>query len=222
MNIGFSVINGNKTEDKISVDKNAKQELYKNAFVNVMIKETETLLQERDRLKQIVYYGVKYINCIDTHRTVIMREQVQNEFTLIGIIKEIMKLLTLDELINVFPIPKEFDGEKYCTKDYFYAVEEFKQYNYNDPLCDNLENILWDCMNYDLRNFQLCLFNVMDGIRRFNGEPGVMEEFLTDQGVEMYKINESNGKKYIQSSITGKTVPLKETKKKTRYLKVIS
>ena len=210
---------GKKDNKQIAVN---KEELYKNAFTNELHKEVTTIQEIRDNLKQIVYYSVKYINQKDRRDLQFTWEQAELEFSLICQIKDTMKKLTLDEFINIFPIPKEYDGEKYGVKDYYYAIKTFGEYNYDEPIGENLEEILWDTMNLDIFTFNAYLFSVMSALRRFQGEKGLMEEFLDEQGIETFTMNESAGKKYLQSNKTGKTVPVKAVKKrKPVYLKVV-
>lgn len=215
----FKVVIGKKDNKQIAVN---KEELYKKAFTNELHKEVTTIQEIRDNLKQIVYYSVKYINQKDRRDLQFTWEQAELEFSLICQIKDTMKKLTLDEFINIFPIPKEYDGEKYGVKDYYYAIKTFGEYNYDEPIGENLEEILWDTMNLDIFTFNAYLLSVMSVLRRFQGKRGLMEEFLDEQGVETYTLNESSGKKYLQSNRTGKTVPVKVAKKRVpRYLKVV-
>lgn len=222
MNSNFDVLTGGKIQEEFNRTLNKKRELYKSAFVRAITKPIESEFLHKDNLKQIVYYGVKYVNSINQDKKIIVREQVENEFALIDTIKNFMRCLTLDELINIFPITKEYDGEKYYCKDYLYAVNEFKKYDYNEQIGNNLEEILWDCMNRDLFEFQANLFSTMSNIKKMNGEPSIMEEFMEKEGVETFTMNEANGISYLQSSKTGKTFPLKEKpKRKPKYLRVI-
>jgi hypothetical protein len=215
----LTLIKGNKKD--FEATKFKLQELYKNAFVNAMIKAQDTLIEDRESLKKVVYYGVKYIDQKERRDISFTREQAEAEFSLLCLIKDIMKLLTLGEFINIFPIPKEYDGEKWLTKDYFYAIREFGKYDINNPISTNLEDILWDTMNNDIFAFNAYLFSVMSCLRRLQGEKGIMEEFFEDQGVEMLHMHESNDVKYLQSSKTGKSFPIKTVKKKPKYLKVV-
>lgn len=215
----FKVVIGKKDKKQVAVN---KEELYKKAFTNELHKEVTTIQEIRDNLKQIVYYSVKFINQRDRRDLQFTWEQAELEFNLICQIKDTMKKLTLDEFINIFPIPKEYDGEKYGVKDYYYAIETFREYKYDEPIGENLEEILWDTMNYDIFSFNAYLFSVMSALRRFQGQKGIFEEFMDEQGIETFTMNESVGKKYLQSNKTGKTVPVKTVKKrKPVYLKVV-
>lgn len=220
----LKVLNGGKSDSSVITPKVDKVELYKNAFVNAMLKSTETTIKEdRDRLKQIAYYAVKHVAEKERKAIDLTWEQAQAEFSFICVTKDILQMLTLQECINAFPIPKEYDGEKYQCKDYYYAVKEFAKYNNNEPLGkDNLEHILWDSMNLDLFRFQAYTFSIISTLRQFQGKRGIMEEFMDEQGIESYTINESGGKKYMQSNKTGKFTPVKPAKKRApKHLKVM-
>lgn len=216
----FNVLVGSKSNaTKKEVD---KEKLYKNAFVNTLCKNMTTSDEERDSLKRLVFYGVKYIVQKDRRDIHLTWEQAELEFAYISQIKDMMRRLTLAEFINIFPIPKEYDGEKYQTKDYYSAISSFCEYDYSEPMGDNLEYILWDTMNYDIFAFSAYLFSVMSALRRFQGEKGIMEEFMDEQGIETYTINESCGKKYLQSNKTGKTTPINISKKRLpKYLNAV-
>lgn len=62
--------------------------------------------------------------------------------------------LTPRQMINLFPLKKEFDGERYGCKDYFYARKSVEEYGL-DRRIENAVDFLWDYQNDDLARFMV-------------------------------------------------------------------
>lgn len=104
---------------------------YLKAFDNVLKKPDILEKADRTALKQAVFYGVKYINTHQyEHKDYATRQEVENKFQIIQIVKELMMQLTPKEFVNLFPIKKEYNhSEEDCWKDYFYTANKLKTYD---------------------------------------------------------------------------------------------
>lgn len=178
----------------------SKYELYKNAYEKAVSKllECEKFVmsgnlseQEESKLRDVTikmtYYGVKVIENIPRDISEV------DEIRLQGIIKStrtLLGMLTINELLYLFPIEKEYDGKKYGTKDYFSTIEFIKKYDKNKMIVDNLHDVLWGYYNWTLIHFDINCLMALSNDRKRNGQEGLMESFAREFKLDTYAIRE--------------------------------
>ena len=180
-----------------------KYELYHNAFTRAIhaYKPSDDEVAAHTLLKQLVIYGVKYIiNFRFKKKNIKTKEEIEYNFDMIQLIKATMTSLTPNDIVNLFPITKEYDGEKYCMKDYFSTIESLKSYDMDKPLGHKLTDFLWDYQNIELSEFMVNAMCSISDMRRLQGEKGVFEEFAEKQGIDTYTVNKTDG--YIINNTT--------------------
>jgi hypothetical protein len=172
----------------------------------------------KDSLKKIVFSGMKMINFIDKENR--SYDNLIGLFNIIDLIKNCIRKLTPKEFQEVFPIEKEFKGERNESKDYFYTKKHIQARGENSLIGDEIDMFLWEYHNWEICEFVVEELSIMSAIRRFEGHKGLMEEFLEEQGVTTYTMHEdTKGKKFLTNNDTGETVKVK--KKRPRYLKPV-
>lgn len=74
-------------------------------------------------------------------------DAIDYNFTLTSIITQIMVGLTPQQIYQVFPIKKEYDGEKYGIKDYYDCMKEVNKLGLNTPLKTHKQviNFIMEC-----------------------------------------------------------------------------
>lgn len=194
----FTVVKGQNNK---STPSKQKWELYKAAYDNLIVRCT--LEKENnniaDTLCKMFFYGTRYITLKrNTNRKGIFENQVLNydelmeEFSFVNLMYQIMGHLTLNQIKGIFPLDKEYDGAKWQCKDYFYAVEHLKGINPDDLLChqfSDMEDFTWVYWNRDIFELDAVMIDIASDIRRFEGEKGIVEEWMQKQGVESYTIS---------------------------------
>ena len=56
--------------------------------------------------------------------------------------------LTPRELYQLFPIEKEYDGDKWGTKDYYYCIQEIKEIGLDTPMDEEkVMHYIMECNN---------------------------------------------------------------------------
>lgn len=207
----FTVIKGKNNKDVPTTKQ--KWELYKNAYDNLMIKcslEKENS-NISDTLAKMFFYGTRYITLkYNSNRKgmfeprVLNREELINDFAFCEVMLHILGHLTIKQLMGIFPIDKEYDGEKYYCKDYFYAIEHLEGMDYDDLICNQFEDVrdfTWVYWNRDIFELDAVLIEIASDIRRFEGKKGIVEEWMEEQGIESFTIStdgtmkNSNGEK---------------------------
>lgn len=192
--------------------------LYNNALTHLLTEYKGKELVKK-YCKQLVFYGVKTI-ISTTLKEDCSFDEVQNYFNLICFIKIFMMKLTPSDIENIFPIQKIYDGERRESKDYFYTKHYLNSLDSCAPLGENLEELLWEYVNPELRKFNLAQLKAIDFLRKFEGKQGIMEEWVDANKIQTYFLRKDGlGKEYFYDRKTGRTIKAK--KKRPKYLRVI-
>lgn len=201
-----------------------KEEIYYRIMMRLIETKGPIDGSDRDTLKQFCFIGVKYVNAAFWGRNnekLTTQEHAEAKFTLICMITDLMALLTPDEFMQVFPIEKEYKGHKYQTKDYFTVMDELKSYEVHAPIGEErIMHFLWAYHNWDIVDFEVEKMCTMNDLRRWQGEKGIMEEFMEENGVDTYTYHEDEG--YLYNHATGKTIKVSKPKKRVpKQFKVV-
>lgn len=148
-------------------------------------------------------------------------DEAEVRFNAMSDIMSYMALLTPTEFVQLFPIPKEYDGEKYCQKDYFSTMEMLKEYPVDEEIGeDKIMEFLMEYYNWDIIKFEVEKLSLMSYIRRLNGQKGVMEEFCSENGIPTYSYYEDEG--IMIERETGEVVKVEKPKKRIpKYMKIV-
>ena len=78
------------------------------------------------------------------------QEVRQNLYDTIDRVYNFIGFLTIRDLLSIFPIRKDYDGELYQCKDYFYTVDALSKMDWDKPIGrDNVFSLMWDYCNED-------------------------------------------------------------------------
>lgn len=134
---------------------------------------------------------------------------------------DMMAGLTPTEFMQLFPIPKEYDGDKYGMKDYFSTMEYVKGFPQDGPIGE--ENILDFLMGYynpDILKFEVGMLSMISGIRRMDGQKGIMEEFAAENSIPIYSFYEKEG--IVVDRQTGGVTKIHKPKMRIpKYMRVV-
>ncbi|KEI94094.1 phage infection protein (plasmid) [Clostridium botulinum A2B7 92] len=199
--------------------------IYYNAFYNALKEYADTLRKDpkhyEDKtylLKKVIFYGVKSVNTEEP--TAVRKEKEIDNFNLIFVLNDMMALLTPREFVNLFPIKKDFNGHKFCAKDYFYTKDYINKLNQNDPIGnENILDFLWAYTNDDIFEFVMNSMENLNNLRKLNGEPSLMQEFFRKNGIETYTLNTDLNENEHSSNNTD-TV-LKAKNNRVKHLRII-
>ena len=208
----FTIINGNKDESerKRKELKVKKRDLYIKNFAKKIVSDSYS------DLLSAIFCGVKYINNYELNPKMTYKEY-RFLFDFICMLKQNMRYIIVDDLITLFPIIKQYDGKKFECKDYYSTLEYLETIDREWYLEEGLDDFLWHYYNQDLMNLSIKELLILDRLRKFDGQKGLMEEWTDMLGVDTYIINEKEG--YIYNKRTQKTEPFK--KAVPRYLKLV-
>ena len=130
-----------------------------------------------------------------------------------------MKLLadvTPRMLLQVFPVTKTYDGDKWQSKDYFFTMRALEEYGLDKPLGENVFHVLWDYMNPHVSDFMVWHMEALSDVRVAQGGKDPLVEWMEEQGVPSYsKGVDSLGREVMVNNMTGEVQIV--TKPKPRW-----
>ncbi|MCC2432633.1 hypothetical protein P9C77_gp37 [Bacillus phage J5a] len=205
------------------VDKPDYVEIYLGAFMNAVneLKEQdkETRSLSKDTYKKAIFYGVRYISI--SKNDSLNYDYLMNRFLLISYLENLMKVLTPRDFMTIFPIDKNYDGDRYEIKDYFFTMNEINKIGMDTPIGENITEFLWNYHNFkNITLFTLASMRILSNLRQIQGEKTLGEEFAEMLGIDTFtKHKEKNGREYITNNRTGETREVQ--KPRPRYLKPV-
>lgn len=132
----------------------------------------------QDILKKAAYAAVQFINlsCEDDDY---VAEKTQEVYDWIQMALQYLGALTIENLVQIFPITKNYDGQKWCCKDYFSTMADLKKHDWKQPIgADNVYKFLWDYHNDDLGEFTVHYTFIISAMYREQTGKSMVEQFL--------------------------------------------
>lgn len=175
--------------------------------------------EEREQLKIFTYLQVKLLS-VEQHKKSEI-EDMEILFSCYSSTTDLLALLTPREFMQMFPIEKEYDGNKYQTKDYFSTMEEINKLDIDQPIGEEkIMSFLWDYHNREIREFEVYKMCAMSDLRRMQGEKGIAEEFCEQNNISTYTHYEEQG--ILIENGTGKRIKFNPIKnRKPKYLNIL-
>lgn len=104
--------------------------------------------------------------------------EIENRYQELKQVMDTIGRLTPLELLRMFPVKKEYDGEKWGTKDYFYTMDRLRRLPADKPIGDaqDVAVLLWDYQNWDLTFLLLQWENVLGDLHVYCNESGPKDE----------------------------------------------
>ena len=195
-------------------------ELYSNAMMRTLERQKEAPEDKQAKLRGI-FYGVKLIGVTDNRN--LSAVGAYSRFWLIESIKASIGKLTPQELMQIFPVRKVYDGKRWEVKDYFFTMDVLRQHGLDKPLGAAVDDILWDYMNRDIGQFVIASLGAIDELRRHSGEQSLMKEFAEQKGMKlpMYIMTtDRKGRRWLINDETGERQRVKV--KRPKYLRAVS
>lgn len=172
----------------------------------------------QDELAKIGFAGIKYICSmreiarenmklgIDESRTL---AQEQLRFTVIDGIFTILSCLTLRNFVNIFPVEKRYDGEKWEEKDYFYTMDVLSKMDLDKPIeRKNMLDFLWGYENRDLRAVCVEYMKAISALYREQTGKSIAEKWCEDNGIRTYTKDMGTG--LVKDNQTGAIMKMPE------------
>lgn len=104
--------------------------------------------------------------------------EIENRYQELKQVMETIGRLTPMKLLRMYPVTKEYDGEKWGTKDYFYTMDRLRRLPADKPIGDaqDVAVLLWDYQNWDLMELLLQWENVLKDLDIYCNDSGPHDE----------------------------------------------
>lgn len=183
-----------------------KSEIYKRIFFTKVKEIVPKGDYVRDEWKLLVFYGIKYFNCLDYRSTPSSLGEAQERFELLDIIISFVGMLTPDEFMNIFPVTKKYDGWRCETKDYYSTMEHVNNLDRDELIIMQEEPLqfLYEYDNEDVFEFSVASMMEISNMRKWQGEKTPFEEFCEENNITTYSTINSGSKEYLKNNQTGK------------------
>ena len=160
----------------------AKYELYGRAITRFTINHANSI--GKDEMKMLIYLYVKYIGAVDRADTndreiSFYKNTPMERFQYLDTIVNMIGLLRPMELLQLFPVTKIYDGDKYQVKDYYYTMEALNKLDQDKPIGKEAFALLWDYTNWDISEFMVLMMGTMNMAGMYQGKQD-MTDFIFD------------------------------------------
>lgn len=138
---------------------------------------------KRDDLKKFVFLGVKAFGeeyQKNRRRSKIHScEEIEWIYKRTNAVMKAIGFLTPAELIQLFPITKDFDGGKFGSKDYFWTIDKTKPLPRDKPIGteQDVADLLWDYVNKDTELLFLNWDSSVMDLKTYCGEDAPYENY---------------------------------------------
>lgn len=182
-----------ETEEEIVSEENAvipekneiiseKNTIYSAAYQRFIQKnqpETANKWSE-DKMKQYIFLGIKAYGVEFARRK--KRPGVQgitSRYAELSAIMQSIGMLTPKQLQQMFPISKEYDGDKYDMKDYYYTLHALEKAGMDKPIGTEMEaaHLLWDYQNTEISFFLMAYMRCIEDMHIYEIDDRPFKEF---------------------------------------------
>ncbi|HBZ80933.1 MAG TPA: hypothetical protein DEP07_11170 [Brevibacillus sp.] len=200
-------------------EQDSKSEKRTGLYLDGFIAAIPSVLDNDKALERAIFYGVKYMGRAGESTTI---EELERRFSISEALMALIAMVTPRRFVEIFPINKEYDGERWGLKDYFYTVEMITKHGWDKPIGESSEGafgFLWDYQNWDINLFLVNHMSLVSEMARSQGQPGPMEQWAAENGIQIYTLNTTpDGKQYLLDS-NGRSTPVR--KKRPRHLRLM-
>ena len=153
-------------------------------------------------------------------RTLPAMEDLEHVLCFTQFIDSLIARITPKDLTQIFPITKEYDGKRWETKDYFFTMDALEKHGMDTLIGESVSEILFDYENWHIRHYEVSKMMILSDLRRYDGHPGLMEEFMGKLGVTpMQMMTDDEGRQFMYDPEKHTSFPL--ARPRPRYLKVV-
>lgn len=196
--------------------------LYKNARSYMLKFLDNNMSGDKEFIKKMVYYNATFLamNRAAELSTAKTKNDINRVLNWFFMTLHAIGFLTIDELVSIFPIGKDFNGNKYGVKDYFYAKEQISKIQKDKPLYDiggEIIELLPNLNNNTLMVLSIGFVMASNLKRKMEGKMDIMEECF---GLKPVKIFTDEKDRLVMHDAESNTITVLK-KKRPRYLREI-
>ena len=138
--------------------------------------------RSRDETLKYVFYGI--VDLKNRERKYVSREkecfEIEARYEILKGVVTAAAELTPRDFLSLFPVDKEYYGEKYGWKDYFYTMRELERFPMDEKIGDRIIQFLEVYSNNHVFNFFCTYVICIDDYAIYCGEEGPSREYYRD------------------------------------------
>jgi hypothetical protein len=163
--------------------------------------------------------GTKEPKSLRRNKTI---EQLQYKFDSMQQVKIYFSVFTYRDFMNLFPIRKEYDGDKTGCRDYYSTIKYLKQYNLDEKIGNNVDHLIFEYVNDDIEKFCFRDMECVSDLMEATTGQSLGAKWAEDMGIPMMTMHEgTNGQKFMVDG-NGRSMTVIEKKKRLpKYLRVV-
>ena len=156
---------GMVSEEKAVVPE--KNTIYSTAYQRFIKKNQVDTINEwpEDKMKQYIFLGIKAFGVEYARRK--KRPGIQGittRYVELSAIMQSIGMITPKHLQQMFPISKEYDGDRYEMKDYYFTLHALEKVGMDKPIGTEMEaaHLLWDYQNTEISFFLMAYMGCIE------------------------------------------------------------
>lgn len=169
-------------KNEVNSEKNA---IYSAAYQRFLQKNRINDVEKlpKDKAKQYIFLGIKAYGAEYARRE--KRPGIQgitNRYSDFSKIMQSIGTMTPKQLQQLFPISKEYDGDKYEMKDYYFTLHALEKAGMDKPIGSEMEaaHLLWDYQNTDIRFFLMAYMGCIEDMYTYEIDDRPFKEFYKE------------------------------------------
>lgn len=164
--------------------------------------------ENRELLKQLIFYGVRYMNLGAMHGD---RDETELKLGTFCALFTLMGDLTPVELLTVFPVEKRYGGRKFGCEDYFDTIHALREIGMNQEIGPRIRDLLCRYQNDELREFLTRFTADVSDMCVFRGDPSIGEQVAKDMEIDSYHldVDHETHQQYLVNERTKEAWPLR-------------
>lgn len=166
-------------KNEVNSEKNA---IYSAAYQRFLRKNQVNDVEKlpKDKAKQYIFLGIKAYGVEYARRE--KRPGIQgitNRYSELSKIMQSIGTLTPQQLQQMFPISKEYDGDRYEMKDYYYTLHALEKTGIDKPIGTEMEaaHLLWDYQNTEISFFLMAYMGCIEDMYIYEIDDRPFKEF---------------------------------------------
>lgn len=160
---------------------------------SLYVKMYEAARGKNDRSSNMkaLFNGVMAVNTLP-YQNSYTKGQIEEGLPLIDEVYQLVQQATPKQIMQAFPVHKEFDGEKTGCKDYFYTREYLKKIPLDKPIGENIHDFLWEYYNWNVMMIDNIRYTYHSQQERLKEEEKAKQfsKALDEKGEELNEVNE--------------------------------
>lgn len=211
MSYDFYVVEGKKF-----IDYKPRKEHYQRALVKfgeTFAENPEYLEKNKDKMLFLL------IKIMGKEKRDIRKQEndfVYGMFAILQMVENLVSECTPREFMRLFPIQKDYDGEKYGVKDYFYCMDYINRIGIDKPIGEKASEFLIEYWNWDINHYMVTWMSVVSAMDIIQTGRDSMMDFFEENGLHFRTMHQEGV--YMVDDETGERFEIKKPKSPMRKI----